>query len=204
MYKTLRKVHLWFSVPLGLVMSVICITGLILIFEPEHAPGGERSEFFLSVMRLHRWLMDVPPQKGMMTDGKFIVAISTCCMAISIISGLIMWWIRARRNLRGNLSIHTGKGFGPFITSLHTSGGLYVGLFLLLMALTGLTWSFGWYREWFNTLFGIEKGSHIVFMIHSGAFGGWLTRIIWIIAALTGFTLPLTGYYMWIRRLHKR
>lgn len=204
MYKTLRKIHLWLAVPLGLVMSLICATGLLLLFEPAHAGGSERSEFFLSVMRLHRWLFDAPAVKGAMTPGKMIVAISTCCMALVLITGIMLWWKQASKNLAHSLKITAGHGMYQFWRSLHTAGGAYVVLFLLVMALTGLTWSFGWYRAGFNALFGIEKGSHVVYMIHSGAFGGILTKVIWGIAVLIGFTLPLTGYYMWLHRIAQK
>lgn len=43
-----------------------------------------------------------------------------------------------------------------------------------------------------------------VYSVHIGAFGGLTTRIIWAFAALIGATLPLTGYYLWIRRLRRR
>ena len=37
-----------------------------------------------------------------------------------------------------------------------------------------------------------------------GSWGGLFTRILWFIAALFGSTLPITGYYLWIRRLRRR
>lgn len=203
MYKNLKRIHLWFSVPLGLVMALICITGFILLFEPSHAGGGERPDFFLNVMRLHRWLFDLPAQKGAMTTGKMIVAISTICMSISVISGIILWGMRARRALSKNLKITFNKGVKEFFISLHTSGGIYVSIFLLLIALTGLTWSFGGYRTFVNSLFGIAKGSHVIYAIHTGAFGGIVTKLIWGISVLTGLTLPLSGYYMWLTRIKR-
>lgn len=206
MYKTIRQIHLWFSVPLGLVMSLISITGLIMLFEPDHSAGQQRPEFFLNVMRLHRWLFDAPAVKGAMTTGKMIVAISVCCMIVAIITGLILWWLRARKKLAPNLKIKINKGFRPFVSSLHVSGGLYVSIFLLIIAFTGLTWSFGWFRVWVSALFAIPKGSHIIYQIHTGAFGGLLTRVIWFVSALIGFLLPLTGYYLWLTRIfpHKK
>lgn len=200
MYKIFRQFHLWFAIPLGLIMSVICITGTILIFEPDHSQGAQRPEFFLDVMRLHRWLFDAPAVKGTMTTGKMIVALAAICMIVTLITGIVLWWLRARNNLKINLKIDITKGFGRFCQTLHTSGGIYVALFLLVMGFTGLTWSFGWYRGVFNELFGIEKGSHIIYQIHTGAFAGIVTRAIWFVSALVGFTLPLTGYYLWLRR----
>lgn len=35
MKKTFRKIHLWLSVPFGLIISIICLTGAALVFERE-------------------------------------------------------------------------------------------------------------------------------------------------------------------------
>lgn len=39
-----------------------------------------------------------------------------------------------------------------------------------------------------------------IYAVHIGNWGGILTRVMWFLAALIGATLPLTGYYLWIRR----
>lgn len=39
-----------------------------------------------------------------------------------------------------------------------------------------------------------------IFSVHVGSWGGMLTRILSFIAALVGGTLPLTGYYLWIKK----
>lgn len=52
-----------------------------------------------------------------------------------------------------------------------------------------------------------DKSSKIrgwIMSVHMGNWGGLLTRILWFIAALFGATLPITGYYLWIRRLRRR
>ena len=43
-----------------------------------------------------------------------------------------------------------------------------------------------------------------VYMVHTGSWGGLITRILNFIAALIGATLPLTGYWLWIRRLIRK
>lgn len=203
MYKNIRKIHLWFSVPLGLIMALICATGLILLFEPHYSTPTDRSEFFLNVMRLHRWLFDAPATKGAMTTGKMIVAISVCCMIVSIITGLILWYLRYRKNLSRGLRLTFNSGYKSFFKSLHITGGFYMAIFLLVMALTGLTWSFGWYRTIFMDIFSIAKGSHTIYEIHTGAFAGIISQIIWFFAAAIGCILPLTGYWMWLQRLRR-
>ena len=40
------------------------------------------------------------------------------------------------------------------------------------------------------------------YSLHIGSWGGLFTRILSFLAALLGATLPITGYYFWIRRLY--
>ena len=40
------------------------------------------------------------------------------------------------------------------------------------------------------------------YSLHIGSWGGLFTRILSFFAALLGATLPLTGYYLWIKRLY--
>ena len=39
-----------------------------------------------------------------------------------------------------------------------------------------------------------------VYSIHVGNWGGIVTRVLWFLAAMLGAALPLTGYYLWIKR----
>ncbi|WP_349829969.1 PepSY-associated TM helix domain-containing protein, partial [Bacteroides uniformis] len=43
-----------------------------------------------------------------------------------------------------------------------------------------------------------------IYSVHVGSWGGWATRILSFLAALIGASLPLTGYYLWIRRLVRK
>ena len=43
-----------------------------------------------------------------------------------------------------------------------------------------------------------------VYTVHTGSWGGMLTRIITFLAVIIGTTLPLTGYWLWIRQLTRK
>ena len=43
-----------------------------------------------------------------------------------------------------------------------------------------------------------------IYSIHTGSLGGLFTRILWLLGALLGASLPLTGYYIWIKHLLKK
>lgn len=221
--KFFKKVHLWLSLPVGLIIAIICITGAILSFEteilesyyPERyfvkevkeskipldqlipiinvqlkdntvasikvnsdpqrtytatlAEGfrisafvdpytGEikgtysfRDSFFFTMMSLHRWLMD-----SSRTWGKYTVGITTLLFVFILISGLVWWFPTDRKKLKSRFTIKTKSGLKRLFHDLHVSLGIYVCIFLLISALTGLMWSFEWYRDGVCKLFGVE------------------------------------------------
>lgn len=229
MKKIFRKIHLWLSVPSGLIITLVCFSGAMLVFENEvnewfrrdlyyvetvkesplpmdkllekvattlpdsvsvtgvsisSDPGrayqvslskprraslyvdqytgevkgkSERSGFFMFMFRMHRWLLDSmnPGNEGIFW-GKMIVGVSTLLLVFVLISGIVIWWPRTRKALKNSLKITATKGWRRFWYDLHVAGGMYALIFLLAMALTGLTWSFPWYRTAFYKVFGVE------------------------------------------------
>ena len=229
MKKIFRKIHLWLSVPFGLIITLVCFSGAMLVFENEvnewfrrdlyyvetvkesplpmdkllekvattlpdsvsvtgvsisSDPGrayqvslskprraslyvdqytgevkgkSERSGFFMFMFRMHRWLLDSmnPGNEGIFW-GKMIVGVSTLLLVFVLISGIVIWWPRTRKALKNSLKITATKGWRRFWYALHVAGGMYALIFLLAMALTGLTWSFPWYRTAFYKVFGVE------------------------------------------------
>lgn len=373
MKKLAKKLHLWLSVPFGIIITLICFSGAMLVFEKEvtewacpqlyrvESTGGtrlsigevaarvastlpddvrvtgatvypdpertyqvnlskpkraavfvnpytgevvgqyERLPFFHTMFSLHRWLLGSRPADGGIFWGKIVVGISTLLFVFVLVSGLVIWWPRTWKGLRNSLKIVFHRGWPRFWYSLHVAGGMYAFLLVLVMALTGLTWSFSWYRTGFYALFGVEMqagGGHAssaaistkgtpngknmkkqatdydcwqqvyeqlaaanpsyrqitvstghtatvslnsfgntraadrydftpqtgsilrgqpyaeqpasgkmrgwIYAVHVGAWGGWLMRILYFLAALLAASLPLTGYYLWIRRLLKK
>ena len=380
MRKIFRNIHLWLSVPFGILITLICFSGAALVFEkevmelchrelyfvkkveaaplpmeqlmtkvaatlpdsvsvtgvnissdPERAyqvtlskprrasmyvdqytgeitGKYERAPFFNFMFRMHRWLLDSMKQDGGIFWGKMIVGTSTLMFVFVLISGVFVWWPRTRKALKNSLKIVANKGWRRFWYDLHVAGGMYALVFLLAMALTGLTWSFQWYRTGFYKTFGVEvqpsmghgnaaanatakggkrdgklegregRGAHRyspytnwqqvyeqlaeanpdykqisvsdgsasvavprfgnqrgtdrykfnprngeitettlykdldnsgkirgwIYSVHVGSWGGMLTRILTFVAALIGASLPLTGYYLWIRKKIKR
>ena len=229
MKKIFRKIHLWLSVPFGLIITLVCFSGAMLVFENEanewfrrdlyyvetvkesplpmdkllekvattlpdsvsvtgvsisSDPGrayqvslskprraslyvdqytgevkgkSERSGFFMFMFRMHRWLLDSmnPGNEGIFW-GKMIVGVSTLLLVFVLISGIVIWWPRTRKALKNSLKITATKGWRRFWYDLHVAGGMHALIFLLAMALTGLTWSFPWYRTAFYKVFGVE------------------------------------------------
>ena len=222
-----RKLHLWVSVPFGIVITITCFTGALLVFETEitdlcYRPmmkvepvgkpipvdrlvakvessledGAEvtgvvvsstpafaykvniskparsalyvdqytgevkgrygRLPFFDVTRRLHRWLMDTRPKDGGVYWGKTIVGVSTLAFVVILLSGLVVWWPLNRKMFNNRVRVVLNKGRNRFLHDIHVAGGFYVLLLLLAMTLTGLTWSFEWYKEGFYSVLGVE------------------------------------------------
>lgn len=302
MKKLFRKIHLWLSVPLGILITLICFSGAMLVYEKEItgvtvSPDAKRAyqvslsqprraslyvdqytgevkgqseklPFFSAMLSLHRWLMGAAQSaSGGMSVGKFLVGLSTLLLVIIVITGILMWLTNRKKPLTKSLTISFTKGWPRFWHDLHVAGGIYATILLLAMSLTGLTWSFGWYRTSFYSLFGVEasaEGGHghgggqssqgdsgrgdrangvpegrnslragdsytfdtcggqlsdckpyaeqprstklhgWIYTWHVGSWGGAITRLLTFLSSLVGATLPLTGYYLWIRRLQRK
>ena len=371
--KLFKKLHLWLSLPFGLIIMTTCLTGALLVFEKEitelvrhdsytipvrktqslslqsllervarETPDSVqitsvtipsdfrraytvglskprragvlvdpytgkivgqsgRLPFFTTVRELHRWLLDsMKPEAEGIFWGRVIVGTSTLLFVFILLTGLFLWWPKKLKGVGKRLKISLRQGRQHLFYDLHAVGGVYVFVLLLAMAMTGLTWSFEWYRTGFYKVFGAEiaeggKGdkapkkdkrkdalreegaeqaklpaSYIyweevvsyvievseadyteitvkdgevevplaglgniraadsfrfnkktgqmtdykayreakrdkklrgwIYSIHTGAWGGLFTRICYVLAALFGASLPLTGYYIFYQR----
>lgn len=370
MRRLFARIHLWLSVPLGLILTVVSLTGALLVFEPEITraldphlyrvtpPAGgraltpsqltarlrgqlsdslpiaslqmeadpaatwritlgapargswsvdpytgrllgevKRPALFRQVRSLHRWLFDAPASRNGSSAGRRVIGTASLLMAVILASGLVIWIPRSRKALRHRLKITARYGRPRLWYDCHVALGFYAAAALLVMALTGPTWSFEWYRKAAVGLFGgsrtSEAGAAAVaggqsgsaaaapqpgragtatdpevwdlvaeelrrewpaarsftlghdtativrgdghvrrsdtvtfdpadgrlrqivrfeelpaaqrlrawfYALHTGSWGGLFTRILYLLAALVGASLPLTGYYIWLRK----
>lgn len=228
MKKIFHKLHLWLSIPFGLIISVICLSGAALVFEdeimefcyperyfveqvkekplpinellekvaatlpdsvsvasvsipsdpskayqvglskPRRAsvyvdqytgevkPRFQRTAFFSVMFRTHRWLLDSMKPDGGIFWGKMIVGTSTLIFVFILITGIVIWVPKTIKGLKNRLKVSVTRGHKRFWYDLHLAGGIYAAIILLELALTGLTWSFSWYRTGFYKVFGVE------------------------------------------------
>lgn len=107
--------------------------------------NNTREGFFHKVMTLHRWLMFSDRESG-----RVIVGVSTIFLIIILITGIVRWW-KAK-----SFKIKTSANFARKLFDLHRVLGIYASIILLVCALTGLMWSFGWYRNGVAKIVGVE------------------------------------------------
>jgi sulfite reductase (NADPH) flavoprotein alpha-component len=110
-----------------------------------HILGAPRAEaFFAGVRRLHRWLLLPGDANGY---GRQITGVVAIGLIVLLVSGLVLRWpLRARSVkmwLKPNLALR-GRGLHR---SLHAVVGTWVLVIYLVMGLTGLWYSFEWYKN---------------------------------------------------------
>ncbi|HET8701595.1 MAG TPA: sulfite reductase flavoprotein subunit alpha, partial [Nitrococcus sp.] len=106
--------------------------------------------FFNSVRELHRWLLSG-------AIGKQIVAAATMALLALSLSGLYLRWPRRLGNWRVWLTFNPRKRGRSLFWDLHSVIGTWVLPFYLLASLTGLYWSYEWYRNGLYALSGVEQ-----------------------------------------------
>lgn len=97
-----------------------------------------KKEFFTVVLALHMNLL--------MGDnvGHFVVKWSVVCFVVLLLSGLVLWWPKKwkRKQLKKRLSVKWNAKFKRLNYDLHNVIGFYSFLVLMIIAGTGLMWSF--------------------------------------------------------------
>ncbi|MDE5658075.1 MAG: PepSY domain-containing protein, partial [Muribaculaceae bacterium] len=61
--KFFRKIHLWLSVPFGLIVTLVCFSGAMLIFEPEVTRSARSEVYYVSEVK------DEPLPMGELMEG---------------------------------------------------------------------------------------------------------------------------------------
>jgi uncharacterized iron-regulated membrane protein len=118
---------------------------------------SSEGNFFSVMRRLHRWLLTGFKPNGGAPVGKTIVGVATLLFVFILLSGLVLWsvrWLKSKRKRMPCVRLKAGKT--RFFFDLHIAGGIYASIVLLALSLTGLTWSFAWYRDGFYRLFGAQ------------------------------------------------
>ena len=229
--KILLKIHLWLSLPLGVIIMLICLSGATLVFKNEirNALGMPR------VVAPH-----AKGDKGGKTDNaiKGKDAFKTESSAKDAPYGTT-----TKRDFFSYVTkFHTGLMMGPVgklivtYTTLLFVFILISGIFVFLpkngkqlcqrfkvewgkgskRRLFDLHVSLGWWTLlWLLLLavtglgFGLKlvpKGTEMMqvfHQLHIGSWGGMITKIITFVVSLIGASLPLTGYLLYFRRKRK-
>ena len=223
--KWIYRIHLWLSIPLGILITVICLSGATLVFKDEirsvlgmpkvipHAQQHQKQSTDVSVDSIAAYQKKVAKmKKAGMTDKPDFFTYTA----------------------RLHKSLFAGK-VGKYIVT-------YVTIFFIVILLSGvwIVWpknrqqwrqrftiatGKGRRKLWFDlhtslgywvvlwlvvlALTGVAFGLHLLprgemmrlfHSIHVGSWGGIVTKILTFIVCVVGATLPLTGYYIYFKK----
>ncbi|MBC8770036.1 PepSY domain-containing protein [Arenibacter sp. BSSL-BM3] len=108
--------------------------------------------FFLTMFKMHRWLL-------MDTEiGRPIVGVATIIFILLAISGIVLWFPKKLKwkNFKPGFKIKFKANWKRINHDLHNTLGFYACIFLVIMSLTGLFWSFEWYRDAGSAVLGTK------------------------------------------------
>lgn len=105
-------------------------------------PRGEA--FFVTVRQLHRWLLIPGEARGW---GRQITGGAALGLIVMLISGLVLRWPRRAGSVKMWLKPNLGLSGRGLHRSLHAVIGTWVLPVYLVMTLTGLWYSFDWYKD---------------------------------------------------------
>lgn len=105
---------------------------------------GVGQGFFDTVTRLHRWLALPDGGNGI---GRQITGFAAISLIYFALSGLYLRWPKKPLDWRAWLVLDLRKTGRNLYRALHVVIGSWVLIFYLISGLTGLYWSYGWYRD---------------------------------------------------------
>lgn len=231
MRKSIKYIHLILSLPAGIIITITCLTGALMVFDEALRPiWPEWNSIYHFLMALHRWLMD-----SERTTGRLIVGISTVFFIFILISGVFLWWPAKLKRINTYFVIKKNAGVARKLLDYHRIPAIYLTGMLLLLSLTGLMWSFPAYRNTVSSVITVNSVPERVaisyrtdketgkrkridfnqatperklmrwaYLLHTGRWGGWFGPTITFIAAMVGASLPVTGYWLFFRRYFKK
>ena len=126
--------------------------GATLMVNPYTAatlPEVKGKDFFQFIQQLHRNLTVGPV-------GKQITGASTLMLIFFVLSGLYLRWPK-KHSFKQWFVIKPKLKGRNFLWDLHAVVGTWVVIFYLLLACTGLYWSYDWWRSGMFKVMGVEQ-----------------------------------------------
>ncbi|MDY6467152.1 sulfite reductase flavoprotein subunit alpha [Acinetobacter faecalis] len=118
-------------------------------YTAETLPAIKGQEFFQFIQQLHRNLTVGPV-------GKQITGACTLILIFFVLSGLYLRWPK-KHSFKQWFAVKPKLKGRNFIWDLHAVVGTWVVIFYLLLACTGLYWSYDWWRNGMFKVLGVER-----------------------------------------------
>ncbi len=189
--------HLWLGIVSSIPVIIICATGFT--YALREYISYENEDFWAWILDGHCFLWLPLPY------GRNITGYAVLTFLITLISGVIIQWpgrwttsaLRKRFWFSG--PIRTKR----ILLNLHLVLGMWVLIPLIISCLTGMLMALDWFQDIVFMFVPEERQIDVLMMnseIHDGSIIGHTGRIIMLVCAAIGGSLPLTGMILYIRR----
>ena len=176
----LLVLHRWASLITGLFLVIVSVSGSLLSFEDPASP-------MRTVRVLHTHLLMNEP-------GEWIVTTTTITALVVVILGVVLWWPDKIWKVR------TGASWKRINFDLHHLLGITTSVIAVVMLAGALAFQLG-EEEGKAATDALPNG--LALDIHTGAFGGMVTTVIWSLASISLASQAVTGFLMWWNRRKK-
>lgn len=99
------------------------------------------TDFFIIVEYIHLYLL-LPDYIG-----KHVVAGATIIFIILLITGIIQWWPKKKKDLKRSFNVKWSAKWRRVNYDWHNVSGMYLSLVALIVAITGLYFAYDWVRD---------------------------------------------------------
>lgn len=106
--------------------------------------------FFRTVEKIHRELL-------LKNFGKQVIGFSVVSLIILLLSGVYLSLKKIKKQFFQSFLFSFKLKNRSFLSNIHSSLGMWLILFYLLSALSGLNWSYPWYNKTFHNIIGFPK-----------------------------------------------
>lgn len=113
------------------------LMGYVDPYRGNYLGAIESGGFFDIVLKLHRQLF-------LGTTGRIVVELTTCWTIVLAATGLYLWWPRKANQVWGVWLPRLRRKPYVVLRDLHSVAGAYVAVVALIIALTGLIYTFVW------------------------------------------------------------
>lgn len=92
--------------------------------------------------------------------GHLVVGVGTLGLFVLILTGLVLWFPKNKAALKQRFSVKWSARWRRKNYDLHNVGGFYAHLIILVLATTGLVWTFEWWEKGIFALFGETRPNY--------------------------------------------
>lgn len=192
LHNALFQVHFWIGSVVGMYVTLVGVTGGIVVYRNELAWWGPM-----------RWLVKLHTNLLAGATGRIVNGIGAVCLTLLCLTGLIIWWPGVKY-WRRSMEVNWRANFPRLNWDLHSALGFWFFPLLLVWGLSAIYFAFPQVSSIFLALDPADRFTdQWLFWLSEFHFGRfhWLTEALWAILGLAPGLLAFTGTFICCRRI---